>query len=121
MTATTDSTQSDEPVRRTVFYNLSRKILLASIGVAAIASDEISSFVNRLAERGDIAQQDARQLIKEILASREKLEKEQQEEQERQQIASSKAEIESLTNRVAELNKKIEELKKSQGLSNQGG
>lgn len=114
MSETQTQSQNDEPVKRTVFYDLSRKVLLAAIGAAAIASDEISSFVSRLAERGEIAQQDARRLITEILEQREKLEKEQIQERERQRADSVKAEIDALTSRIAELNKKIDELKKTQ-------
>jgi polyhydroxyalkanoate synthesis regulator phasin len=114
MTETQTQSPSDEPVKRTVFYDLSRKVLLAAIGAAAIASDEISSFVSRLAERGEIAQQDARRLITEILEQREKLENEQLQEKERQRTDSVKAEIDALTARISELNKKIDELKKTQ-------
>jgi len=114
MTTMNDQTQPDEPVKRTVFYELSRKILLAAIGGAAIASDEIANFVSKLAERGEIAEKDARKLIREVLESREKLEQEQKAEAEQSKAAASKAEIEALSNRIAELNKKIEELKKNQ-------
>ncbi len=103
----------DEPVKRTVFYDLSRKILLAAIGGAAIASDEIAHFVTRLAERGEIAEKDARALIREVFESREKLEKEQKETGEQKSNQASRAEIDELNNRIVELNKKIEELKKT--------
>jgi len=103
----------DEPVKRTVFYDLSRKILLAAIGGAAIASDEIAHFVTRLAERGEIAEKDARVLIREVFESREKLEKEQKETEEQKSNQASRAEIDELNNRIVELNKKIEELKKA--------
>lgn len=104
----------DEPVKRTVFYDLSRKVMLAAIGAAAIASDEISSYVFRLAERGEIAEDDARKLIREVLERRHKLEEEQKTDRERQRSAASKAEVDALNARIAELNKKIDELKKNQ-------
>ena len=112
---TTESPQNmpDEPVKRTVFYDLSRKILLAAIGGAAIASDEIAHYVTRLAERGEIAEKDARSLIREVFESRQKLEKEQKETEEQKSNQASRAEIEDLNHRITELNKKIEELKKS--------
>jgi|GEM_PF-806124 len=107
-------TQPDEPVKRTIFYDLSRKILLAAIGAAAVASDEISGYVAKLAERGEIAENDARKLIREVLAQREKLEEEQKLEQAPSQAAPDKAQIDALNARIAELSKRIEELKKAQ-------
>lgn len=103
----------DEPVKRTVFYDLSRKIMLAAIGGAAIASDEIAHFVTKLAERGEIAEKDARSLIREVFESRQKLEEEQKENEEQKLSQATRAEIENLNARIAELNKKIEELKKA--------
>ena len=113
MTTDTQSTMPDEPVKRTVFYDLSRKILLAAIGGAAIASDEIAHYVTKLAERGEIAEKDARALIREVFKSRQKLEKEQKETEELKSNQTSRVEIEELNAQIAELNKKIEELKKS--------
>lgn len=114
MTTVNEQGPVNDPVKRTVFYDLSRKVMLAAIGAAAVASDEISSFISRLAERGEIAEGDARKLIREVLESREKLEEEQKLEQERQRAVPSKTEIDTLNARIAELNKKIEELKKNQ-------
>ncbi len=113
MTTETQPEIVDEPVKRTVFYDLSRKILLAAIGGAAIASDEIAHFVTKLAERGEIAEKDARALIREVFESREKLEQEQRETGEQKSNQASRAEIDELNNRIVELNKKIEELKKA--------
>src|SRR5512146_2978567 len=115
MTTADEQTQPDEPVKRTVLYELSRKVLLAPIGGAAIASEEIAAFVNRLAERGELAEKDARRLITEVLETRTKLEQEQKAEHDRQKAAAYKEEISSLTARIAELSKRIEELKKERG------
>ena len=43
-----------------------RKLLLASIGVAALTRDEVESFVNKLVDRGELAQKDAEKLLKEM-------------------------------------------------------
>jgi polyhydroxyalkanoate synthesis regulator phasin len=113
-TQTEQPTQPDEPVKRTLFYELSRKVLLAAIGAAAVASDEISVFVAKLAERGEIAENDARKLIRDVLAQRQKLEEEQKAEEVRGTAAADKAQIDALNARIAELSKRIEELKKAQ-------
>lgn len=110
----------EEPVKRTVFYDLSRKVMLAAIGAAAIASDEISNYVSRLAERGEIAESDARKLIREVLDRRQKLEEEQKVERDQQRSSASRSEVEALNARILELNKKIEELKKNREPADQG-
>jgi polyhydroxyalkanoate synthesis regulator phasin len=114
MSTETQSNIPDEPVKRTVFYDLSRKILLAAIGGAAIASDEIANYVTKLAERGEIAEKDARTLIREVFESRQKLEKEQKEVEEQKSNQATQTEIEELNARIAALNQKIEELKITQ-------
>jgi polyhydroxyalkanoate synthesis regulator phasin len=119
MTMTTEQSTPNEPVKRTVFYEFSRKVMLAAIGAAAVTSDEITTFLSRLAERGEVAEKDARQRIHEVLDQREKLEEEQKAEQEQARVAANKLEIESLTGRINELNKRIEDLKKEQQATGQ--
>lgn len=98
------------------WYELSRKILLASIGAAALAKDEIVQFIERLVEKGEIVERDARRLIQEVLEERERLEQERKAKQTQVGTASpaTKADIEALSARMAELQKRIEELRKQQ-------
>lgn len=92
-------------------YEISRKVLLAAVGAAAIAQDEVDSFVSKLAERGEIAEKDARRLVKEVLDRREKLEEEKRADREKKHpSAATKADIEALAARLNELNKKIDDL-----------
>jgi hypothetical protein len=37
-----------------------RKVLMAAIGAVALAQDEIEAFINRLIERGEIAEKDGK-------------------------------------------------------------
>lgn len=108
----TEDKKGSEP--HTTFYDVSRKVLLAAIGAAAIAQDEIEGFVSRLVERGEMAEKDARKLVQEVLDRRERLEKERRatREQSKGSAAATRADVEALNARIAELNKKIEELKK---------
>jgi len=95
------------------FFDLSRKILLASIGAAVLAQEEVESFVNRLVQRGELAEIDARRLIKEVIERREKIAREKTSEVKSARPAPiTKADIEALSAKIAELNRKIEELKK---------
>ncbi len=107
--------ENNETELRSRFYEVSRKILLAAFGAAAIAQDELEGFVNRLVERGEIAEKDARSLLKEIMERREKVSQERKANREREQrAAATKADIETLSARVAELTRQLEELKKQQ-------
>lgn len=95
-----------------------RKIVLASVGVVGVAQDELIGFVNRLVERGEITEKDARQLIaevrREIVKHRKapelRVEKQLEALLEKMNIPS-KADIEDLNTQVAQLTRRIEELK----------
>ena len=97
-----------------------RRVLLATIGAAAIAQDEIEALVNRLVERGEIAEKDGKSLIREVMDKRKsrasKVEKEigkhVDSALERMNIPT-KADVEALSQKIAALSKKIDELKKS--------
>lgn len=97
---------------RSSFYELSRKVLLAAVGAAALAQDESDHFISRLVERGEIAEKDAHRLMKEMMERREKILREKRAEWESKRTAyATRDEIDELTQRIAELNKKLDELK----------
>ena len=110
----TDPKESKDEKIRTGLYDISRKVLLAGIGAAALAQDEVESFINKLTERGELAEKDARKLVKEVIDYRHKIEVDRQKEKENihQSPAATKSDIEALNARIAELSKKVEELKK---------
>ena len=95
-----------------------RKIL-AAIGAIALSKDEMENFIDKLVERGEIAEQDGRKLMNEILEKRkhatrsidEKTNKRVQEILERLNIPT-KRDIDELSDKVATLAKKIEEMTK---------
>lgn len=49
---------------------LARKVLLAGVGAMALTKDEVEEFVAKLVERGEIAEQDGRKLVKDVLSRR---------------------------------------------------
>lgn len=53
-----------------------RKVFLASIGAAVVAEEEVVNLINRFVEKGEIAEKDGKEMIKEILDKREKEAKE---------------------------------------------
>ena len=101
------------------FVEAVRKVLLASIGVVALAQDEIDDFVNRLIERGEIAEKDGKKLVREVMDKRRKNAEHAEDEVTRRvegvldrMSVPSKADIETLSEKITILSKKIEELKK---------
>ncbi len=107
---TTDNKQTTE--KHTPLYELARKMMLASIGATVVAQEEIENFIDRLAERGELAEKDARQLMHEMRDRREKIMKEREAKAARPQTAGvTKADIDALNNRIAELTKLVEQLK----------
>jgi poly(hydroxyalkanoate) granule-associated protein len=96
-----------------------RKMVLATIGAAAIAQEEIEALINRLIERGEIAEKDGKTILHEMMDKRKsktmKLEddinKNITDVLERMNIPS-KADVEALSTKITALSKKIDELKK---------
>ena len=104
--------------RRVVFVGAVRKVLLASIGAVALAQEEIEDFINRLIERGEIAEKDGKKLVREIMDKRRK-DAEHVEDKINSRVESvmdrmivpSKADIDTLSEKTNLLSKKIDGLK----------
>ena len=47
-----------------------RRVLMAGVGVVVLAQEEVEVFVNKLIERGEIAEKDGRKLINEVVENR---------------------------------------------------
>lgn len=108
----------EEREHRTIFES-SRRVLLAGIGAIALAQDEIQDFVDKLVERGEIAEKDGRKLMREVMEKRKKstrqaeMNKHYQDFLERLNVPT-KSDIESLSEKIAALSKKVDDLKKTQ-------
>jgi poly(hydroxyalkanoate) granule-associated protein len=95
-----------------------RKLLLAGIGAVALTQETIEDFVNRLIERGEIAEKDGRKLVHEVMDKRKK-ETQKAEDEITKRVESvmdrmslpSKADINTLSEKIAALSKKVDELK----------
>lgn len=104
---------------RGTLYETTRLILLAGIGAISLAQDEINAFLDRLVERGEMAEADARKLVREVMDRREKLERERREHMRESkraggERAATRTDIEALNARIAELTRQIEELRRAQ-------
>ncbi|HSH01676.1 MAG TPA: phasin family protein [Anaerolineae bacterium] len=107
------------------FLASARNVLLAGIGAAALAQEEVEEFVNKLISRGEIAEQDGRRLINEVTEKRtsrardaakkaeDSVEKRVEDLLARMNIPTKK-DVESLNRKLNTLNRKIDELKKAQ-------
>jgi poly(hydroxyalkanoate) granule-associated protein len=109
-----------EKVHRPLF-EMSRKMLLASIGAMSLAQNEIEAYVNKLVEHGEIAEKDGRKLVREMLDKRkERAQKVQDEMNEHVQKAlkhfniPTKADMDALNDKITNLMKKIDQLNKNQ-------
>lgn len=99
-----------------------RRVLLASIGVVALTIEEMGELVDKLVERGEIAEQEGKKLVNEIKEKRQKKTDEAEdvastrmrEMMDRMDIPT-KSDIDDLSAKIATLSKKVDELKKSQG------
>jgi len=101
----------DSKVHRPL-YDATRMILLAAVGAASLAQDELSGVLDRLVERGEMAEADARKMMREMIDRREKLARERKSQKPAAESAAPSADVEALNARVAELSRQIEELKK---------
>jgi poly(hydroxyalkanoate) granule-associated protein len=103
------------------FVEALHKVLLASIGAVVLAQEEIEDFVNKLVERGEIAEKDGRKVMVDVMDRRKK-DAQKAEDQMTKRVEDvlgrmnvpTKTDIDALGEKVAALSKKMDELKKSQ-------
>lgn len=111
-----ESTEKGEPQ----LVEMVRKLMLATLGAAVIAQEEIEALINKLVERGEIAEKDGKKLMHEMMDKRktktadvtEELNKNINDVLQRMNIPT-KADIDALGQKIAGLSKKIDELKKT--------
>ena len=110
----------DEHDEMNPLFEMVRKVLLAGIGAVALGKEEIEDFVDRLVERGEIAEKDGRKLVREVMERRKKEARKAEDELNKnvetvldKMNVPSKADIEALSEKITALSKKIDELKKS--------
>jgi poly(hydroxyalkanoate) granule-associated protein len=99
---------------------LLRKTLLAAIGAAALAQEEMGDLVNRLVERGEIAEKERRALARDLTQRRQREAAKAEQRFDAQMEAAlrrvnlpSKTDIERINANIAELNDRLDQLDRS--------
>jgi len=108
-----DEEETGKDEQSSGLFTTARKVLLAAVGAAIIAEEEITSFVNRMVERGEIAEKEACQLVKEATERSRAIAQEKaaaKGRRRRRRAVATKAEIEALNSRLNELSERIDEL-----------
>jgi poly(hydroxyalkanoate) granule-associated protein len=120
-TKTKPAEEEEKGQEQSPFLEGARKVLLASIGAVALAQEEVESFVNFLVERGEIAEKEGRELMRELVEKRKQRREEAKgrfgwrvEKTLDRMDVPTKADIEALSDKINALSKKIDDLKKSQ-------
>ena len=96
-----------------------RRLFLASIGAAVIAQEELEALVNKLVERGELAEKDGKKLMGEMMDKRKtktadvsgEISKNIEGVLSRMNIPT-KADVDVLGQKINTLSKKVDELKK---------
>lgn len=120
MTDQIEITEEVTESTNTFLYGL-RRVLMAGIGAVALTQEQIEDFLDKLVERGEIADGDARKLLGDVLERRKKIvqnsTKKAEEEYEKRvegllsrMNIPTKGEIETLSEKIAELSEKVDEL-----------
>lgn len=112
--------EGSEEMERNPLLEATRKVLLASIGAVALAQEEIEAFVNKLVERGEIAEKDGKKLVRDVMDKRKKEAKKAEDELDKRiedlldrMNVPTKSDIEALSAKITTLSKKVDELKKA--------
>jgi poly(hydroxyalkanoate) granule-associated protein len=107
---------------RSPLFEVLRRVALASVGAVALAQDAAEDLVNRLVERGEIAEEDGKRLVREMREKRQKqvstgperaaeeLDRRMREVLNRMNVPT-KTDIDELSAKITTLSEKVDELK----------
>jgi polyhydroxyalkanoate synthesis regulator phasin len=108
--------KQEEEEKVSPLLNSLRKVLLASIGAVAVAQEEAEDLINRLVERGEIAREEGRKLMQDMMAKRrETVEAKfdtRVESALQKMNVPTKDDLKAVERKLDELNKKLDKLAK---------
>ena len=109
-----------EEMERNPVLGMAHKVLLAGIGAVALTQEEVERFVAKLVERGEIAEQDGKKLVSDVMEKRKKETKKAESELDKRledllnrMNVPTKSDINALSAKITELSKKVDELKEA--------
>lgn len=112
--------EAAEELERNPLVGMARRVLMAGMGAVALAQEEVEEFVNKLVERGEIAEKDGKKLVRDVMEKRKSQTKKAEDELEKRMEellgrmnVPSKSDIEALSAKITALTKKVDELKKA--------
>lgn len=97
------------------WLELARKVLLASVGAVVLAQEEVEAFVNKLMERGQIAENEGRSLLKDVLEKRKSVNRSLEPDRRldamlKRMNVPSQSDIEVLSHKINNLSEKLDQL-----------
>jgi poly(hydroxyalkanoate) granule-associated protein len=102
-------------------YEGMRKLVLASIGAVAIAQEELENLINKLVERGELAEKEGKKLLDEMKEKRKRKSSKAEAEINKRveelmttMNVPTKDDIDALSKKINELDKKVDGLKKAE-------
>ena len=109
-----------EEMERNPVLGMAHKVLLAGIGAVALTQEEVEKFVAKLVERGEIAEQDGKKLVGDVMEKRKQEAKKAEGELDKRledlldrMNVPTKTDIDALSAKITELSKKVDELKEA--------
>jgi len=98
---------------------LVRNVLLAGVGAVVLTQEEVEKVINRLVERGELAEQEGKKLFHDVMAKRKKDARKAEDEMSKQledllarMNVPTKSDIDALSAKITALSKRVDELKK---------
>jgi polyhydroxyalkanoate synthesis regulator phasin len=94
------------------------KILLAGVGAVALAQSEIELFVERLVERGELAEKDGKALVSDILDQQRRQNRQRAGDRTGDEVSAARQlpdsqDIQALSERISQISNKVDQLLES--------
>lgn len=112
--------QATEDMEQNPLVAMARKVLLAAMGAVALTQEEVERIVAKLVERGEIAEQDGKKVVGQVMERRKKEAKKAEAELDKRvedllsrMNVPTKGDIDALSAKITALSKKIDELKEA--------
>lgn len=112
--------EAGQEMEQNPLVGMTHKVLLAGIGAVALTQEEVQKFVGKLVERGEIAEQDGKKLVGDVMEKRKKQAQKAEggfdarmEDLLTRMNVPSKGDIDALSAKITALSKKVDELKEA--------